>query len=1165
MRVYISSTSDDLERHRAAVLEVVREIGLEPVVRDPAARRGLSRVEACRRQVAAADRLLAIVGWRQGEVPGPELGGKGGRSWPEWEVASAFDRGLPVTVLMAGDSWPESLREMDSVARSAVRDFRGELDRLAVRFDAEPADFDRPGGAPIDNFRELVRRQLTEARRGGRQTLHLSPSETSVRRFPSAGTPASAESFRGLRPRRWPPPELPARPYPVLLPYRHPDLMAGRERELAELRQLLTLPVPIIGLYAASGAGKSSLLAAGLVPRLRAEGWSVAFDRHPCEAGLAGRLLRDLLEKADDEQALEIADDDVAGRGPTGRGPAAFVDRMLATRQLASESDSRSGASSATFRSGASGATSRSRASGAPVLVLDQFEDLLRRTGERRARAVVGSLLAASVQRQPGLDGPPCRWLLAYRQEYHGEVFQWLADVLRDARAEGFESASTLPHDLSGPERFQGWPLPPLGTPAPGSADRAGEAARVFLAAIEKPLGVIMPDGGGQTERYPWRFAGDGAARLARAFGEARAARPGAPLAPELQVVLAHLLELAGEPSDGELAVVSVPEEPGELIDQALEQHLRRAIDAAFPADPTRRRTRQADALTAGARAAGPRIARTRALLALRELADVQGRRDQGLPVESLARAIGPEGRRVLERLATPETRLVVLEQQAGGWCYVLSHDRMAELLVHLVDGEGAYSGFGVDAELLALRRFVKLKTELFAAGEAEQATEVPAGHFKGIEENAVALLWGEDSERWWQACRARARAERWRSLLRRAVAALAVTAMIFGVWRWTDRRARRAALFEEVAVGEPEVAFQAADRLLVEWQAEPEELRVALRQRDKPFDLLERGIGGVAGGEGREDAVLRLAELALPLVLDDAPEDPVRIASLVWALDFFAPKGERTRSLRDLVLEPLRRERPPPPLPDAAVPPEGDKWGVPPEGDKWGNAAWADIPAGTFEMGSGPGEGRDGENKLDERPRHKVTLSAFRMGTHKVTNTEFRRLYPEHAEGRDDRLPAVSMTWYQAYTYAAWLGGRLPTEAEAEYARRAGCEFAYCKRDGSEARLDEVAWWVGNSTDPETGDPALRPLGQLEPNPWGLFDVYGNVWEACADWYGAYRAEDQVDPPGPTNSDSDYRIGRGGSVFEPADWVAASARGVVTIGSIYRSRGLRVVLVTAD
>ena len=861
--------------------------------------------------------------------------------------------------------------------------------------------------------------------------------------------------------------------------------------ELTEVARLLRLPLPILGLYAPSGAGKSSFLGAGLVPRLDADGLAVSFDRHPSEPGLAGRLIGDLLD-ADDPGALAIDEEDRRG----------FVDRLLAARALTG---------------------------GPPLLVLDQFEDLLRHpTGAsaelRRARAVAGTLLAASVQHQPGCDGPLCRWLLAYRQEFHGEVFLWLGDALREARSLGLAGAGTLPHDLAGPERFHSRALAPLGVPPAGSADPVGDAERVFQSVIETPLALRTADG---LARYPWVFAEGGVARLARAFGEARLAQPRAPLVPELQVVLAHLLERAVPSSGGGEAIVEVPEEPGELISQALEQHLRRALDGAFPG--------HSEAL---------RLGRTRALLALRELADVRGQRGDGLAAEELARAIGHEGREVLEKLATPQTRLVVAQRQAGEWAYVLSHDRMAEVLVRLVDEQGGHTELGVDAELLELRRFVALKSELFAAGEVAQATAVPAKTFRGIERHAAALLWGEERQRWWQACRARSRAERRRTGLRRAVAALAVLAMIAGVWRWTDRRARRAALVEEVAQGEPEVAFAAADRLLVEWQAEPEEVREALRQREKPLDVLERGIGGVAAEDGREDAVLRLAELALALITGDAPEDPVRIASLVWALDFFAPKGDRTRSLRDLALEPLRRGRPPPPLPEP------------------GDPGWANIPAGTFQMGSGPGEGRDDEDKLDERPRHRVTLSAFRMATHEVTNAEFRRLYPEHSEGRDDRLPAASMTWYQAYTYAAWLGGRLPTEAEAEYTRRAGCAFAYCKSDGGEASLDEVAWWVGNATDPETGEPAPRPAGQLEPNPWGLFDVYGNVYEFCADWYGAYRVEDQVDPPGPTSSGTDYRMARGGSFVMGAEWVVPSGRGALPTGNRSKSYGLRAVLV---
>ncbi len=229
-----------------------------------------------------------------------------------------------------------------------------------------------------------------------------------------------------------------------------------------ELRQLLAQPVPILGLHAPSGTGKSSFLYAGLVQGLRAEGRPVAFDRHPCEPGIVRRLLGDLL---DDDRA-EVADDD----------PHAFVDRLGDVLRLAEKP---------------------------AVLVLDQFEDLLRFDDAVGARAVLGMLLAASVQRQPGLSDPPCRWLLAYRQEFHGKVFQWLSDVLRDGRAASAVAVS-LPHDLSGCERFHAWPLLPLGTPAPGTDDRVTAAARVFQEAIERPLKLTSGDG---EPLYPWRFA----------------------------------------------------------------------------------------------------------------------------------------------------------------------------------------------------------------------------------------------------------------------------------------------------------------------------------------------------------------------------------------------------------------------------------------------------------------------------------------------------------------------------------------------------------------------------------------------------------------------------------------------------------------------------------
>ncbi len=1076
-RLYIASTSEDLKPHRAAARQVAAELGFETVAA-PERGDGRDAVALCARRIAGAEVVLAIVGWRRGEVPGPDLGGDGRRSWTEWEVRSAFRQAKPVVVLAADDSWPRELEENDSEARARMADFRGEPDRLGAPFGAEPE--------PLTRFRARLKRELSHYLRG------------------VSASPERPERGPTLRLRRWPPPALPERPYPLLLPYTHPDLLGGRKRELAGLLGRLAEPVPILGLHAPSGAGKSSLLGGGLVPWLRAAGRPAAFERHPGEPGLAGRLLGDLLAPAD---SLAVGDGDRQ----------AFALCLLQAARLAGRP---------------------------PVLVLDQFEDLLHR-GKERARAVVGALLAASAQRQPGYHASPCRWLLAYREEFHGEVCGWLADVLREVPGTDLADASDLPHDFSGPERFHSWSLPSLGTPSSRAEDRAAEAARAFFEAIETPLTLRDEDG---ELRYRWRFGPGGAERLARAFAEARLARPGAPLVPELQVVLAHLLIAGGEPEDDEVVEIEVPEEPGELIERALEEHLRRALDAAFPASL----------------GAGGRTGRTRALLALRELADVEGRRRQGLPAAALAPAISPvartpvgrtpvgrtpDGREVLEKLATPQTRLVVLEERSGGWCYVLSHDRMAEVLVRLVDGEGGYAGLGIDAKLLDLRRFVTLRSELFEAGEVEQATAVPAADSRRLERHADALLWCEERQRWWAACRERRRADRRRRVMRRGIAAVVLVLVGLGAWSWADRRTRRRALLEQIVEGKAEAAFAALYQLTGQPGIHADDLLARLRQREKPLDVLERGLGGV-GEERRGEAVLQVAELVLPL-LAQAPEDPVLIASAVWALDFFAlPEATlapRALALRDAVLAPLRRSHPPPPMP------AGD------------DPDWADIPGGTFWMGSGPGESRDEPDKMDERPRHQVTISALWMMTHEVTDAELRRLVPDRPGAGsfgDDNLPATAMTWYQAYTYAAWLGGRLPTEAEWEYAARAGCSFVYCRRDGSEATLDEVAWWFDNTTDPKTGRQSRKPVMQLEPNPWGLFDVYGNVGEMTADWFGPYAEGHQVDPPGPTQHPEDLRTLRGFSSSSAPKWMVPSGRGAIYAGlGGSTAVGLRVVL----
>lgn len=827
--------------------------------------------------------------------------------------------------------------------------------------------------------------------------------------------------------RIWPPPGLPEQPYPVLYPYTHPDLIAGREAEVGKLRLQLRTPVPVLGLSASSGIGKSSLLLGGLVPALRFDGTPVAVARHPHEPGVAGRLVGDLL------QGLEDRDMDWRS----------FVRYLLEVVRIAGE---------------------------APLLVLDQFEDVLRSAAARRR---LGLLLAATSRRCPGTDEPLCRWLVSYRGEFHGELLVWLEDVLSEAREDGIgDDIGELPYDLSGSNRFQALTLAPLATPL-SADDVLAEATRVFQTAIEKPLSLRNSKG---EPHYIWRFAPGHAKRLAQAFAEARLRRPSAPLVPEFQVVLAHLLAQAAPHG-----LVTVPDNPSELVEEALMDHLRRALNTAFPA---------------GARHV--EIRRARALLALRHLATAGG---EGVATEEVIRAIGEDGERTLEQLATPLTRLVVLQRFPDGLRYMLSHDSIADAVVRMVDEEGRHGRISVDAELLALRRYVAVKTALHQSQEA-QGVQIPGRHFRTVATYADALLWDDEQRAWWVACREHRQAKRRRLTAFIGMAVALSLLMIWGIWNWAERRGAHQALLSQFAKDEPGDALIALTKLLADPAVNPDDLLRLLRQRPVAMDVLEHGLGEVPQKQ-RSTVVLRTVELALHWVAE-SPTDPVLIANLVWALDYAPGRDplhtENSRTLRDRVLAPLREERPPPTIPDD-------------------DPDWIEIPTGTFLMGS-----PDGTGDSAERPQHEVTISSFRIQRHEVTNANYQRFDPEHVGGDD--LPVANITWYEAYTYTAWLGGRLPTEAEWEYAARAGCPHAYCTQVGERATVDDVAWTLQNSGRME------RLVGsivmQLEPNPWKLYDLLGNHWEWTADWFAEYPAGAASDPWGPASGDR--RVMRGGS-----------------------------------
>ena len=183
-------------------------------------------------------------------------------------------------------------------------------------------------------------------------------------------------------------------------------------------------------------------------------------------------------------------------------------------------------------------------------------------------------------------------------------------------------------------------------------------------------------------------------------------------------------------------------------------------------------------------------------------------------------------------------------------------------------------------------------------------------------------------------------------------------------------------------------------------------------------------------------------------------------------------------------------------------------------------------VPAGEFRMGSTSSEASD-----DERPRTRVRISrGFYLGKYKVTQELWQAVMgtdPSHFSGCD-RCPVESVSWHDAQAFIAKLnertGGdryRLPTEAEWEYAARAGT-----KGDGFPEALDAIAWHKGNSGD------RTHPVGQKAPNAWGLHDMLGNVSEWVQDWYGDYPGGRVTDPRGPSAGRHDLRVYRGCSWF---------------------------------
>lgn len=235
-------------------------------------------------------------------------------------------------------------------------------------------------------------------------------------------------------------------------------------------------------------------------------------------------------------------------------------------------------------------------------------------------------------------------------------------------------------------------------------------------------------------------------------------------------------------------------------------------------------------------------------------------------------------------------------------------------------------------------------------------------------------------------------------------------------------------------------------------------------------------------------------------------------------------------------------------------------------------------IPSGSFIMGNSK---RDAHN--DELPHHKVIISRpFLMAETEVTRAQYEAVvgrdawYVEGEKGASQNHPAAYVTWFEACTYCNALTGiesgltpaydiqgsqvtlrldatgyRLPTEAEWEYASRAGAR-GEVSGAGQGTKLADYAWYSNNSGS------KTHPVGEKRANQWGLLDIRGNVWEWCWDRYGVYPAADSSDPTG--SEDGDYRVVRGGSFREDADQLRVAHRNFNEPGLRWRYVGLRPV-----
>ena len=224
-------------------------------------------------------------------------------------------------------------------------------------------------------------------------------------------------------------------------------------------------------------------------------------------------------------------------------------------------------------------------------------------------------------------------------------------------------------------------------------------------------------------------------------------------------------------------------------------------------------------------------------------------------------------------------------------------------------------------------------------------------------------------------------------------------------------------------------------------------------------------------------------------------------------------------------------------------------------------------LPAGTFTMGSPSSEPGSDDG---ERPQHQVTLTqSFYMQQTEVTQAQWEAVMGSNPSGFSGcaTCPVEQVSWDDAQDYIVQMNLRgegtydLPTEAQWEYAYRAGSTTAFYNGaitetgSGYDPNLDAIGWYTYNS------DSETHPVAQKTPNAWGLYDMSGNVWEWCQDWFSEsyYDSSPPTDPAGP--SSGSYRVIRGGSWYFGSQGCRAANRDAVSPGNRVNDIGFRLVL----